>query len=391
MRRRRVRTYSATALAVGLLVATASTSNAFGQSSGHQRGLARSEVTSHKPFRGPTSSLKPFNPNAPAGLKPPTHVPRVAAWEAQSTATLWLQYTNGIRQSLQGSGIQLLTGNADADPTTMVSALRSFLQRGVGALITVPVGGNQPLTPIEQQAIGSGAYVTSELAGPAQSVITVDQYNVGFVQGKAAAQYIDSHLHGKASVLYFNANNVSPLLIPREKGALAGLRTGGSGIQVVDNISITPDVTQGEQDMSTALQAHPDINVVLGDDESVLGAVHAYQSLGKISSLAYASGVDGSPDALAAIQAGSTPYKVDYGFNYGVMGYVNGQMIRRWFAGKSVPMVMDFKPAAMNSAATINAYNRAASKPKSANVAAYVSLLGTISYGSRSSYVDYSP
>ena len=81
---------------------------------------------------------------------------------------------------------------------------------------------------------------------------------------------------GKASVLYFNADNVSPLLIPRKLGALAALKAGGAGIKVVEDISQNPDVTKGQQLMSTALQAHPEIDVVLGDDETVLGALRAY-------------------------------------------------------------------------------------------------------------------
>ena len=320
----------------------------------------------------------------------PTTLPKTAAWESQSGAAFWLQYANAIKKGLAGSGIALLVGNANSDPTKAITDLRSFLQRGVGGLVTVPVGGNQPLVPIHTQALSKGAVVIGELAGPADQIITVNQYQVGYTQGQDAVKFIKAHMGGKANVLYFNADNVSPLLIPRKQGNLRCSKAGGPGIKVVEDISQNPDVTKGQQLMSTALQAHPEINVVLGDDETVLGALRAYQIANKISDLKYASGVDGSPDALAVIKKGGTPYKADYGFNYGVMGLVSGQSIKRWYQGLNIPTVASFKPFAMTSAATINEYARAASNPQPSDVAKFITLLGNVSYATRGSYIPAS-
>lgn len=350
----------------------------------------KSGTATGQPFKGPDSALKPFKPSNKVGEKP-TDLPRVAAWEAQSSAPFWLQYANGIKKGLAGSGIKLVTGNANSDPTKAVNDLRSFLQRGVGGLVTVPVGGNEPLVPIHKEALDKGAVVIGELAGPADQIIAVDQFKVGFVQGKDAADWIKKNMGGKANVLYFNADNVSPLLIPRKLGAVAGLATGGKGIKIISNVSITPDVTKGQKLMQTELQAHPEINVVLGDDESVLGAVHAYQIQNKIGDLKFASGVDGAPDALAHIKAGNTPYKVDYGFNYGVIGIVTGQSIKRWFEGRNISQIVSVRPFPMRSAADIALYARAASNPTAADVPKFIEQFGSVSYGTRGSYVDYTP
>jgi ABC-type sugar transport system substrate-binding protein len=301
------------------------------------------------------------------------------------------QFTNGLQQALHGTGVQVLVGNSEDDATKEVSDLNSFLERGVGALITIPVSGNAPLVPILQKAISGGAYTEGELAGPAQSVVIAFEYKAGYVQGKQLAGWIDSHLGGKANVLYFNPAEVSPLLVPREQGNLDRLRTGGPGIKVVQNIPIIPSVTTGQQDMLTALQAHPDINVVFGDDESVLGAVRAYQSLGKIADLKYASGFDGSPDADAVIKANNTPYKINYGFNYGVLGYVTGQMVARWFEGRSVPLLMNLNAVPLTSS-TLGTYDKAAADPQAVkNLTPYLSLLGTTDYATRMYYTNYSP
>src|SRR3954471_22448887 len=139
------------------------------------------------PFKGPDSKLKPFVASSKAGAKP-TSLPKVAAWESQSGAAFWLQYANAIKKGLAGSGVKLLTGNANSDPTKAITDLRSFLQRGVGALVTVPVGANDPLGPIHTQAIAKGGGVIGELAGPAHQIITVNQYEVGHTQGVDAVK-----------------------------------------------------------------------------------------------------------------------------------------------------------------------------------------------------------
>ena len=62
--------------------------------------------------------------------------------------------------------------------------------------------------------------------------------------------------------------------------------------------------------MQSMLQAHPNIiGVISGNDEMALGAIAALKTSGKLSSIKV-GGFDGSPDAVAAIKAGSLQYTV---------------------------------------------------------------------------------
>ena len=70
------------------------------------------------------------------------------------------------------------------------------------------------------------------------------------------------------------------------------------------------DRTQGHDKMQSLLQAHPDIiGVISGNDEMALGAIAALKEAGKLSSIKV-GGFDGSPDAVAAIKAGTLQYTV---------------------------------------------------------------------------------
>ena len=70
------------------------------------------------------------------------------------------------------------------------------------------------------------------------------------------------------------------------------------------------DRTQGYNKMQTLLRAHPGIKgVISGNDEMALGAIAALKQAGKLSSVKV-GGFDGSPDAVAAVKAGTLQYSV---------------------------------------------------------------------------------
>jgi len=344
------------------------------------------------PFKGPVSKLKPYNPNAPAGQAPPSSIPRSMAWVAETDTAYWLSYKIGLEQGAKDSGISFAWSDSNGDSAADVAKLNEYVQKGVGVLCGVPVGGVAPQTPIQLNALKSGALVVWLLEGPAITVNTVNQYEAGYIQGKDAAEFIKKQMGGKAKVVYYNANQTSPALIPREQGAIAGLKTGGPGIDVVANIFNTPSVQTGNQKMVTLMQAHPDIDVVLGDDESVLGAYEAFKAAGKLSQVKYMSGINGSADALAVL--GKGPYKANYGFNFGQLGYAVGLQAGLWFQGKSIPMINVMSLVPMRSKADIAVFNNSMNNPRSVykkDHAKYLSFLGNISYATRSNYVDFAP
>jgi len=71
------------------------------------------------------------------------------------------------------------------------------------------------------------------------------------------------------------------------------------------------DRTEGHDKMQAMLQATPGLNALIsGNDEMVLGAIAALQESGQIAQMKAIGGFDGSPDAVAAIKAGTLSYTV---------------------------------------------------------------------------------
>ena len=144
----------------------------------------------------------------------------------------------------------------------------------------------------------------------------------------------------------------------------------------------------GFNTMNTVLQAHPDINVILGGDTLVLGALAAVEAAGKASDKLYMSGIDGDAEALKKIREGG-PYKASFAFAYPMMGYAWGQYAADWLDGKEIPILMQFNAIELNSAETIDEFEQAMADVKETWKSAdkYFTNLGSISYATRENYL----
>ena len=190
-----------------------------------------------------------------------------------------------------------------------------------------------------QQVIWSGGYVGT--VGAAARDLTAQRPAIPDRQallGDAAAAYIADHLGGRANVVLLTHDSL-PFLAPRfvaMRDSLAKL----PGVTIVADIS-PPTVNKegGNATMSTILLAEPDIDVVLGADTVVLGALEALREAGKERPDQFLGGIDGEPEAVAEIKAGG-PYKASVSLNSPVFGYAMGQHAAYWLEGKSIPQAM---------------------------------------------------
>jgi len=179
------------------------------------------------------------------------------------------------------------------------------------------------------------------------------------------------------------------VLIARHKGVLDGVKTAGPGVEIVSDVNagaITNDA--GFKTMNTVLQAHPDINVVLGGDTLVLGALAAIEASGKVNDKMYLSGIDGDKEALNKVRQGGI-YRASFAFAYPMMGYAWGQYAADWLEGKEIPILMQFNAIELNSAAAIDEFEAAMKNVKETWKSAdkYFTNLGTISYETRQNYL----
>jgi ribose transport system substrate-binding protein len=172
-----------------------------------------------------------------------------------------------------------------------------------------------------------------------------------------------------------------------------------------DSLRALPDVTivadlspptvnkaGGEAAMRTILLAHPTVDVVLGADTVVLGALAALRAAGKARPDQFLGGIDGEPEAVAEIRRGG-PYKASISLNSPVFAYALGQHGADWLEGKSIPQAMDILPSAL-SLANLAPYEADLADPGAvwrdpARRNLYLRMYGNICYDTRDQYVNF--
>jgi ribose transport system substrate-binding protein len=226
---------------------------------------------------------------------------------------------------------------------------------------------------------------------PATSILNAPQYLTGKVLGDAAAAYIRERLGGKARVVLLTHDSLQ-FLAPRFVAMRDSLK-GIPGATIVADISpATVNEEGGYATMRTILLAHPTVDVILGADTVVLGALRALRAAGKDRPDQFLGGIDGEPEAVVEIKKGG-PYKASVSLASPVFGYAMGQHAADWLEGKSIPQAMDILPIALTTE-NIAQYEADLADPAKvyadpARREAYLRMYGNICYDSRHLYVNF--
>ena len=334
------------------------------------------------------NSLKPFDSKRSNGAA--TGLPSRIAWASTADSEFFQALGRGMQQAASERGLDYVTATSGNDPAKHVDQMNAFLEQGVGALAM------QPLNPdadslVLQRSIDKGICTQGIITAPSTMQVVASQYQIGYDQGKAAADYVTAQLGGNAKVLYFNLDSASAQLKLRHRGVLDGLATGGGGLKLVGDLTVADiSTTSGFNTMMSALQTHSDIKVVLGGDTIVVGAFKALKDSGKLTDDMFLSGVDGDNEALALIKAGGA-YKLSIAFAWTLMGYGLGQFGADWISGRSVPQLVVARGIKLDSARAVDQFFTASADPASvfadrSRYENYLPLYGNVSYESRHDY-----
>ncbi len=323
------------------------------------------------PNQGTTlKDFKPFVPNPTATGKPP--VPNNFSYFIPAAS----EYFNGLSDAAKQAATERkieFTGQviSDSDPVKNIDQMNTALQKGIGGMWIQPddsVAQGQVIL----KAIPTG--VCTWFSGhPATMQAMADQYDLGYQQGLGAVKYIQDTLGGKATVVSFILDHIE-ILIPRKLGTQDALKTGGAGITLIEQElqKITSD--EGFQFASTMLQAHPEIQVWLGPDDTVLG-VDAFLKSKKedtTKNKTLCSGLNGTDAGLAALKTGTSFIRQIYGFNNNLIGYVVGQQMADWFSGLQISAVAQGRCIPVLSPAGVDDFKKLTADP----AASYKKLIG---------------
>jgi ribose transport system substrate-binding protein len=333
--------------------------------------------------------LPPFDPNAPVCTQP-AGLNKVLAFAQDNQRKFMQGVAQGLELAAKDRGLQYRIAQADNDKNKMNEQVQAFLDAKVGALVVSPVD-TPSVNRLLKLAIWSGAYVGTVVPPPAISLLNAPQYLTGKVLGDVAAAYIRTRLNGKAKVVLLTHDSLQ-FLAPRFTAIRDSLREI-PGVTIVADISpLTVDEAGGLAMMRTILLADPEIDVVLGADTVVLGALTALREAGKARPDQFLGGIDGEPAAVAEIISGG-PYKASVSLASPIFSYAMGQHAADWLEGKSIPQAMDILPIVL-TLENIGKYEADIADPASvyrdaARRAIYLKMYGNICFDTRDNYINF--
>lgn len=334
--------------------------------------------------------LPPFDPNSPS-CKPPPSLRRAVAFVRENDREFMLGIGRGLVAAARDRGLAYEQVSSENDPARMIEQVEALRVSQVGALVVAPVDP-EALAPSLKQLIWAGSYVGTIVPPPAVSILNAPQYLTGKVLGDAAADYIRTKLSGSAKVVLLTHDSLE-FLAPRFTAIRDSLRAVPGAIIVADISPETVDPAGGFATMRTILLANPDIDVVLGADTVVLGALNALRAAGKASPRQFFGGIDGEPAAVAELKRTDSPYKTSVSLASSIFGYAMGRHAADWLEGKSIPQGVDILPIAL-TAETLADYERDQADPGSVynnptSRNRYLRMYGNICFETRDRYLSF--
>jgi ribose transport system substrate-binding protein len=335
-------------------------------------------------------AFAPFNPDAPTcGV--PAGLTNTLAYVQENDREFLEGVNQGLSMAAKDRGLDYRRVLADSDAAKAKQEIQSLLDANVGALVAT---SSDPSVVRDSllKAIWSGRFVGTIVPPPATLLLNAPQYATGKALTDVAIAYINSRLGGKASVVLLTQDSMQ-YLTPR----FVAMRNGLSalpGVTIVADIAPSPVSEDGGfATMNTILQANPDVDVVLGGDAVVLGALKALRAAGKDRPEQFLGGIDGEPQAVAEIKKGNSPYKASIALSSPVFGYAMGQYAADWLDGKSIPQAMDILPFALTHE-NIASYEADLVDPAAVfrdrgRRATYLKMYGNTCYATRDQYVNF--
>lgn len=210
-------------------------------------------------------------------------------------------------------GCEVISADAQNDLNKQIADVEDMVAQGIGALIVNP-RDSKGMVPAVNAATAAGVkvFVIDSTLDPAANFVTLVQSS-NTQNGQLVGQWLADNTKGKdLKIALLSGDKGNEVGQERRLGVLAGLlegqlrNEGRARFEVVGQGWGMWGHEGGLKAMEDLLVANPDINIVLGENDSmVLGAKKALEQAGKLDGVLLVAAADGQKEALQMIKDGS--------------------------------------------------------------------------------------
>ncbi len=210
-------------------------------------------------------------------------------------------------------GCEVISADAQNDLNKQIADIEDMVAQGIGALIVNP-RDSKGMVPAVNAASAAGVkvFVIDSTLDPAANFVTLVQSS-NSRNGMLVGQWLADQTKGKdLKIALLSGDKGNEVGQERRLGVLAGLvegqlrNEGRARFEIVGQGWGLWGHEGGLKAMEDLLVANPDVNVVLGENDSmVLGARKALEQAGRVEDVLLLAAADGQKEALQMIKEGS--------------------------------------------------------------------------------------
>lgn len=216
-----------------------------------------------------------------------------------------------VKRNVEGLGMTYMSAEGQDDISKQIAAVEDLLAKNIDVLILNPLD-QEALVPVTKAATKMGVAVfilDSKIAPEAEYVSSVQANNRG--NGSLIGSWVVETLGRQPlKIALLSGAKGNPVGQERREGMMTGIastqltKTGSTHFQVVAQGWGGWSNNGGLKAMEDMLVAHPDINVLLAENDAMaLGAMRAINEAGKTNAITIAA-VDGQKEAYQLIGEG---------------------------------------------------------------------------------------
>lgn len=209
---------------------------------------------------------------------------------------------DGTEAAAEEAGYDIITSDAQDDPTKQLNDIEDLLQQGIDVLIVNPVDSEAIVSAVESANNADIPVITVDRSSEGGEVVAhIASDNVA--GGEMAGEFIVEQLGEEGKIV--ELEGIPGASATRERGeGFHNIIDGIEGLEVVATQTANFDRTEGLSVMENIIQGADDIDAVFAhNDEMALGAVEALEAKGMLEDVLVV-GFDATDDAVAAVEDG---------------------------------------------------------------------------------------
>ncbi len=197
-------------------------------------------------------------------------------------------------------GLPVRTFDSEVDVNKQIGAIENFASSGAKVIVICmfdPPSVEKAIKEAADKGVFIVQYAGRDVAAIGGVSISIEDADLGKAAGEYAGELITKELGGKANVAILDYPDIANVVV-RATNIKDGLLAKAPGATIVGNY-LGGTTENGLKSMETALQEHPEINVIASiNDAGAFGAMQALTTAGKTDKDTIIVGIDAEKQAL---------------------------------------------------------------------------------------------